>query len=54
MAPRLEELRKPFAAECRGWAGRPDTFEDFAVLLREWAVVVKDTTQRGWGLVGLP
>ncbi|GAA0448317.1 hypothetical protein GCM10010361_10300 [Streptomyces olivaceiscleroticus] len=53
-APRLEELREPFAAECAGWAGRPDTFEDFTALLREWGEVVTEATRRGWGLVGLP
>ncbi|MEW2297745.1 hypothetical protein ABZ719_34460 [Streptomyces sp. NPDC006743] len=51
--PRLEELRGPFTAECTGWAGRPDTFEEFTGLLREWAEVVRETARRGWGLVGL-
>ncbi|MFE7395090.1 hypothetical protein [Streptomyces sp. NPDC057582] len=32
MESHLEELREPFAAECEGWAGRPDTFEDFTAL----------------------
>ncbi|MGW7089138.1 hypothetical protein ACWGH2_37415 [Streptomyces sp. NPDC054871] len=50
----LEELREPFAAECEGWAGRPDTFEDFATLLREWGDVTTEAARRGWGLVGLP
>ncbi|GGM16245.1 hypothetical protein GCM10010129_70550 [Streptomyces fumigatiscleroticus] len=53
-APRLEELRGPFAAECEGWAGRPDTFEEFTTLVREWGEVVTETARRGWGLVGLP
>ncbi len=53
-APRLEELRGPFAAECAGWAGRPDTFEEFATLIREWGDVVTETARRGWGLLGLP
>ncbi|MEV6734382.1 hypothetical protein [Streptomyces sp. NPDC051364] len=52
--PRLEELRGPFAAECESWAGRPDTFEDFTALLREWGDVTTETARRGWGLVGLP
>ncbi|GAA3084819.1 hypothetical protein GCM10010449_05750 [Streptomyces rectiviolaceus] len=52
--PRLEELRGPFAAECEGWAGRPDSFEDFTALLREWGDVAMETARRGWGLVGLP
>ncbi|MFB6816925.1 hypothetical protein ACFCV8_20505 [Streptomyces sp. NPDC056347] len=52
--PCLEELSSPFAAECEGWAGRPDTFEDFVALLREWGGVVTDAARRGWGLVGLP
>ncbi|MCX5378480.1 hypothetical protein [Streptomyces sp. NBC_00091] len=51
---RLEELREPFAAECEGWAGRPDTFEDFTALLREWGGVTTEAARRGWGLVGLP
>ncbi|MEV5139967.1 hypothetical protein AB0K71_30800 [Streptomyces syringium] len=52
--PHLKKLREPFAAECEGWAGRPNTFEDFTALLREWGDVTTDTTHRGWGLVGLP
>ncbi|MFD3816213.1 hypothetical protein ACFWRZ_14190 [Streptomyces rubiginosohelvolus] len=52
--PRLEELREPFAAECEDWAGRPDTFEDFIALLREWGDVTTTAAHRGWGLVGLP
>lgn len=51
--PCLEELSGPFAVECQGWAGRPDTFEDFA-LLREWGAVVREAARRRWGLVGLP
>ncbi|UUU38152.1 hypothetical protein [Streptomyces sp. NBC_00162] len=51
---RLEELREPFAAECEGWAGRPDTFEAFTTLLREWGEVTTAAASRGWGLVGLP
>ncbi|MFB8140784.1 hypothetical protein [Streptomyces parvus] len=50
---RLEDLRAPFAAECEGWAGRPDTFEDFIALLREWGGVTAAAARRGWGLVGL-
>lgn len=53
-APRLEELRGPFAAECEGWAGRPDTFGEFTTLIREWGDVVTETAVRGWGLIGLP
>ncbi|MFD0339649.1 hypothetical protein ACFVH0_13285 [Streptomyces sp. NPDC127117] len=52
--PRIDELRGPFAAECEGWAGRPDTFEDFVALLREWGHVTAEAARRGWGLVGLP
>ncbi|WP_406500513.1 hypothetical protein OHA04_02840 [Streptomyces sp. NBC_01590] len=52
--PRLKEMREPFAAECEGWAGRPDTFEDFAALLSEWGDVTVESARRGWGLVGLP
>ncbi|WP_326763796.1 hypothetical protein OG978_03830 [Streptomyces sp. NBC_01591] len=50
----LEELREPFAAECEGWAGRPDTFEDFTALLCEWGDVTTEAARRSWGLVGLP
>ncbi|MET9644811.1 hypothetical protein [Streptomyces syringium] len=50
----LEELREPFATECEGWAGRPDTFENFTALLREWGNLTTDAARRGWGLVGLP
>lgn len=50
----LEELREPFATECESWAGRPDTFEDFTALLREWGDVTTEAARRGWGLVGLP
>ncbi|MEU4178289.1 hypothetical protein [Streptomyces sp. NPDC026589] len=52
--PCLEKLSGPFAVECEGWAGRPDTFEDFVALLREWGAVVTEAAHRGWGLVGLP
>ncbi|MGW1658036.1 hypothetical protein [Streptomyces atratus] len=50
----LDVLREPFAAECEGWAGRPDTFEDFTALLREWGAVITTAARRSWGLVGLP
>ncbi|GGW03033.1 hypothetical protein GCM10010264_16600 [Streptomyces globisporus] len=52
--PRLEELREPFAAECEGWAGRPESFEAFTALVREWGAVTTTAAGRGWGLVGLP
>lgn len=52
--PCLEGLRGPFAVECEGWAGRPDTFEGFVALLHEWGGVVTEAARRGWGLVGLP
>ncbi|PAZ10076.1 hypothetical protein CLM62_42220 [Streptomyces sp. SA15] len=29
-------------------------FDEFAALLRQWAVVVDETARRGWGLLGLP
>ncbi|THA73151.1 hypothetical protein [Streptomyces sp. A0592] len=51
---RLGELREAFEAECAGWAGRPDTFEDFTALLREWGDMTMEAARRGWGLVGLP
>ncbi|GHI40410.1 hypothetical protein Sviol_48180 [Streptomyces violascens] len=50
----LEELRSAFAAECEGWAGRPDTFEEFTTLLHEWGDVVTEAARRGRGPVGLP
>ncbi|MFD6874639.1 MULTISPECIES: hypothetical protein [unclassified Streptomyces] len=50
----LEQLRQPFIEECAGWAGRPDTFEDFTELLREWGGVTTEAGRHGWGLVGLP
>ncbi|WP_406137217.1 hypothetical protein OH828_00380 [Streptomyces anulatus] len=52
--PCLEELSGPFTVECKGWAGRPDTFESFVALLREWGAVVTEAARRGSGLVGLP
>lgn len=52
--PCLDVLRAPFAAECEGWVGRPETFEGFAALLREWGGVVGEAAGRGWGLVGVP
>ncbi|RKT02392.1 hypothetical protein BX286_0293 [Streptomyces sp. 3211.6] len=52
--PCLDGLRAPFASECEGWAGRPDSFEGFAALLREWGDVVREAARRGWGLVGVP
>ncbi|MFF9567352.1 hypothetical protein [Streptomyces sp. NPDC014685] len=51
--PCLDGLREPFAAECAGWAGRPDTFEGFTALLREWGDVTAEAGRRAWGLVGL-
>ncbi|MET9657520.1 hypothetical protein [Streptomyces sp. NPDC006510] len=50
----MTELRGPFAAECESWAGRPDTFEGFIALLREWGDVTTEAARRSWGLVGLP
>ncbi|MEU7260668.1 hypothetical protein AB0B21_33400 [Streptomyces rimosus] len=53
-ALRLEELRGPFAAECEGWAGRPDNFGEFLTGIGERGEVVAEAARRGWGLVGLP
>ncbi len=53
-APRLEELREPFAAESAGWAARPATFDDAVALMHEWAEVARQAGARGWGLIGLP
>lgn len=53
-APRLEELREPFAAAADR---RPAWFGGFDVagaLLREWGEVVTRAGERGWGLIGLP
>ncbi|MET9519511.1 hypothetical protein [Streptomyces sp. NPDC002994] len=52
--PHLEALHEPFAAESEGWAGRPDTFDNFTGLLSEWGGVTTEAARRGWGLVGLP
>ncbi|MFD4025848.1 hypothetical protein ACFWRV_20440 [Streptomyces sp. NPDC058576] len=52
--PCLEELSGAFAVECEGWSGRPDSFEGFVALLREWGAVVVEAARREWGLVGLP
>ncbi|MER7342763.1 hypothetical protein ABT403_33680 [Streptomyces sp. NPDC000075] len=52
--PCLGLLRAPFAAECEGWAGCPESFEAFTALLREWGGVVTEAARRGWGLVGVP
>ncbi|MDO0909487.1 hypothetical protein QQM39_01015 [Streptomyces sp. DT2A-34] len=52
--PSLEGLRAAYdvhAARPGGWI---EDFDGFAVLLREWAVVVRAAEQRGWGLLGLP
>lgn len=52
--PLLESLREPYAvhAACPGrWI---EDFDEFSVLLREWAVVVGEAERRGWGLLGLP
>ncbi|GGV68404.1 hypothetical protein GCM10010277_77670 [Streptomyces longisporoflavus] len=54
VASHLEQLRGPFAAECEGWGGRPDTFEDFTALLHELGDVITEVARRKWGLVGLP
>ncbi|MFF3071414.1 hypothetical protein ACFVSN_06050 [Kitasatospora sp. NPDC057904] len=52
-APRLEELRAPFDAECAGYSCRPATFDAAAALLHEWGEVVAGAESRGWGLIGL-
>ncbi|MFF3332426.1 hypothetical protein ACFYWX_23165 [Streptomyces sp. NPDC002888] len=52
--PLLDGLRPAYDAH----AARPgrwiEDFDEFAVLLREWAVAVAETERRGWGLLGLP
>ncbi|MCX5194820.1 hypothetical protein OOK31_13075 [Streptomyces sp. NBC_00249] len=53
-APRLEELREPFAAQADRRPSWLDTFDGAAGLLREWGEVVTGAGARGWGLVGLP
>ncbi|MFH8798430.1 hypothetical protein ACH4F6_02340 [Streptomyces sp. NPDC017936] len=53
-APLLEGLHEEYdrhAARPGGWIA---DFDAFAVLLREWAVVVDGAARRGWGLLGLP
>ncbi|GAA2787783.1 hypothetical protein [Kitasatospora aburaviensis] len=52
-APRLEELREPFATEAAPWPARPRTFDAAVALLHEWGEVVTRAGDRGWGLIGL-
>lgn len=50
--PLLEGLREAYgghAADPGGWIA---DFDAFAVLLREWAVVVTEADRRGWGVLG--
>ncbi|MER6547958.1 hypothetical protein [Streptomyces sp. NPDC001250] len=47
----LREEHDTHAAAPGRWIGN---FDEFAVLLREWAVVVRAAEQRGWELLGLP
>ncbi|WP_037676626.1 hypothetical protein [Streptomyces griseus] len=52
--PLLEGLRPAYDVH----AARPGRwiadFDEFAALLREWAVAVGEAERRGWGLLGLP
>ncbi|MFD3838028.1 hypothetical protein ACFWWC_17470 [Streptomyces sp. NPDC058642] len=52
--PLLESLREPFAVHAASPGRWIENFDEFSVLLREWAVVVGEAGRRGWGLVGLP
>ena len=54
-APRLEELREPFAVHAASPPGRwIKDFEEFTDLLSDWGEVVGKAGRRGWGLIGLP
>ncbi|MGW0883203.1 hypothetical protein [Streptomyces sp. NPDC002671] len=52
--PAADRRRPHILLVCPPEAGRPDSFEEFTALLREWAQVTRETARRGWGLVGLP
>ncbi|MEU8435726.1 hypothetical protein AB0F18_23005 [Streptomyces sp. NPDC029216] len=53
-APRLEDLRAPFAARSEAEPARPASFDDAVALLREWGSATEEAARRGWGLIGLP
>ncbi|MET8753395.1 hypothetical protein ABZW32_25355 [Streptomyces sp. NPDC004667] len=53
-APRLEELREPFAASAGRRPAWFATFDVAGALLREWGDVATGAGERGWGLIGLP
>ncbi|MET9381727.1 hypothetical protein ABZY09_11700 [Streptomyces sp. NPDC002928] len=52
--PLLEGLREAYGAHAASPGRWIADFDEFAVLLREWAVVVGEAEERGWGLLGLP
>ncbi|WP_369394004.1 hypothetical protein AB5J72_45420 [Streptomyces sp. CG1] len=52
--PLLDGLREEYDTHAAAPGRWIANFDEFAVLLREWAVVVRAAEQRGWGLLGLP
>ncbi|MER5748831.1 hypothetical protein [Streptomyces sp. NPDC002088] len=52
--PLLERLREAYGVHAASPGRWIADFDEFTVLLREWAVVVGETERRGWGLLGLP
>ncbi|MFE7271667.1 hypothetical protein [Streptomyces sp. NPDC057623] len=50
----LEGLREAYGVHAARPGGWIEDFDAFAVLLREWAVVVGEAEQREWGLLGMP
>ncbi|WP_171162168.1 hypothetical protein [Streptomyces sp. I05A-00742] len=52
--PLLDGLKGPFTEHADAPGRWIANHEEFAVLLREWAEVVREAHERGWGIVGLP
>ncbi|MER5209715.1 hypothetical protein ABT063_03750 [Streptomyces sp. NPDC002838] len=52
--PLFEGLRETYDAHCSRPGRWIADYDEFAALVRQWAVVVDETARRGWGLLGLP
>ncbi|MER5784410.1 hypothetical protein ABT104_22225 [Streptomyces mobaraensis] len=52
--PLLDGLKGPHTAHADAPGRWIADHDEFAVLLREWAEVVREAHARGWGIVGLP
>ncbi|MGW2179600.1 hypothetical protein ACWCXX_16160 [Streptomyces sp. NPDC001732] len=52
-APELDTLRQPFAEHAADPGGWIENFDEFALLLKDWAEVVTEADRRGWGVIGL-